>query len=257
MLLDHPIISRRVFHPRSTDLEPDLVVNVGDVQLGCHVRRRHPDAGWLLYIHGNGELASEYITAGYAEVFLDLGVNVCFAEYRGYGLSTGTPALVAMKRDGEAIVRALGADPAHVVAFGRSLGSLYAAELAAQLPGLAGIVIESGIADIPDCWSFHQEAVELGVEREELMREVATEFNQREKLGGYRGGLLVMHTTHDHLVDRSHADRLASWSGGSDKKLVMFSQGDHNSIFRANAIEYLKELGEFLMRVGVANRREP
>src|SRR5438045_1942146 len=105
MLVDNPLISRRVFYPRPSELEPTCTVDVGDARLGCYVFRRHPEAGTLLHFHGNGELAAEY-AAEYAEFFLGLGVNVCFAEYRGYGASTGQPGLGAMLGDGEQIVRA-------------------------------------------------------------------------------------------------------------------------------------------------------
>src|SRR5262245_28999329 len=141
MILDHPLVSQRIFFPRPTDLEPDLVVDVGDgVRLACHVRQGPPQSGMVIHFHGNGELASEYATH-HAGTFLGMGVGVCFVEYRGYGRSTGAPALAAMRGDGEKVVRALGVDPGRVAAFGRSLGSLYAIELADRLPGLAGVVV--------------------------------------------------------------------------------------------------------------------
>ena len=59
----------------------------------------------MLHFHGNGELVAEYIDV--ADLFVGRGLNVCFAEYC-YGQSTGKPALVAMQKDGEKIVEALG-----------------------------------------------------------------------------------------------------------------------------------------------------
>src|SRR5262245_12188654 len=99
MILDHPLISQRIFFPRPTDLEPDLVVDTSDgVRLGSYVRHGPPRSGMVVHFHGNGELASEYATH-HAEMFLDMGVGVCFVEYRGYRRSTGTPALAAMRAD--------------------------------------------------------------------------------------------------------------------------------------------------------------
>src|SRR5580700_3521630 len=123
MILDHPKISRRIFFPRPSDAEPSLRVDVGNVSLGCYLRRPYSGAGLLLHFHGNGELASDYDRA-YAKFFLEMGVNVCFAEYRGYGRSTGSPSLVAMLGDGERIVQTLGIEPERLVVLGRSLGSL-------------------------------------------------------------------------------------------------------------------------------------
>lgn len=254
-ILDHPLVSQRVFYPRSTDQPPDLVVDVDGALLACHVHHWHSEAGVLIHFHGNGELAAEY-AAGYAELFFGLGVNVCFVEYRGYGRSTGTPALSAMRGDGERVVRALGVDPGRCVAFGRSLGSLYAVELAARLPHLAGVVIESGVADLAENWLLQDELAAIGRSEADLMAEVRAEFDLRRKLSGYRGGLLVLHAVGDQFLSRSHADRLHSWGGGTEKRLVVFPDGNHNTILFANYREYVREIGEFLRRVGVATNVE-
>jgi alpha-beta hydrolase superfamily lysophospholipase len=253
MILDDPMIGGRIFYPRRTQLEPNLVVDVGGAQLGCYRYEPCPGAGTVLYFHGNGELAAEYATH-FVEVFRVLGTNVCFAEYRGYGKSTGAPALVAMLGDGEKIVHALGVPPERLVALGRSLGSLYAIELAHRLPSLAGLIIESGIADVQDLWIFQSELARSGAVEAEVAREVDAYLNQRKKLEDYRGPLLVLHAADDGLLDRTHAERLYVWGGGSDKKLVVFPHGDHNSVFFANAQEYLREVGEFLRRTGITLR---
>jgi pimeloyl-ACP methyl ester carboxylesterase len=251
MLVDHPLISRRVFFPRPSNLEPTCPVEVGEAHLACYAFRRHPQGAMILHFHGNGELAAEY-AAGSAEFFLCLGINVCFAEYRGYGASTGTPSLGAMLGDGEQIVRALGVPAERLVVFGRSLGSVYAIELARRLPRIAGLILESGIADLLECWPVADSDLERGgVTREELRHEMATHFDHRAKLQHYSGSLLVLHTAHDQLLDRSHAERLHAWGGGSDKRLVIFPSGNHNSILGANYLEYLREVAELLRRAGV------
>jgi len=256
MILDHPLVSQRLFFPRPTDLDPDLVVDVGSgVELACYVRQAQAHAKIVVHFHGNGELASEY-TRNHARLFLDMGVSVCFVEYRGYGRSTGTPALAAMRGDGEKVVRALGADPRQVVAFGRSLGSLYAIELANRLPGIAGVVVESGIADVGEPQILRGAFARVGQSEARLTQELKSEFDLQQKLENYRGALLVLHAEHDQLLGRSHAERLHAWGGGTDKRLVIFPSGDHNTILFANYQEYLRELAEFLERVGVAHPRD-
>src|SRR5262245_61325383 len=241
MTLDHPLVSQRIFFPRPTDLEPDLVVDVGDgVRLGCYVSRGPPQWGMVVHFHGNGELASEY-AAHHAGLFLDLGVSVCFVEYRGYGRSTGTPALAAMRGDGEKVVRALGVDPGKVVAFGRSLGSLYAIELADRLPGIVGVVVESGIADLAETQIMREAFARVSQSEEQLAQELASEFDLQRKRAAYRGASLVLHTEHDQLLGRSHAERLHAWASGKEKRLVVFPSGNHNTILLANYQEYLRE----------------
>jgi pimeloyl-ACP methyl ester carboxylesterase len=246
MRLDRPDVSEQVFYPRRTTLEPPLFVDVDGARLACYIHHHHPEAGMVLHFHGNGELASEY-SAGYASLFLGLGVNVCFAEYRGYGLSTGRPALLAMLPDGERVVQALGVPPGRLIAFGRSLGSLYAAELARRLPGLAGLILDSGVADLLDSGLLEDFADEPGV-----VDEVRQWFDQRAKLATYRGRLLVLHAAQDDLLPASHAERLHAWGGGADKRLVLFDDGNHNTILFANLAAYVRELGDFLRRAGVA-----
>jgi pimeloyl-ACP methyl ester carboxylesterase len=252
MLVDHPEVSRRVFYPRRTALKPTLTVDVGGATLGCYLHQRHPGAGTLLHFHGNGELAADY-SAGGADRFLQMGVNVCFVEYRGYGASTGRPSLGAMLPDGEQVVKALGLAPEKVVAFGRSLGSLYAVELTRRLPQLAGLVLESGIADVVEVLRlFVADPADLGSSWEEVRREAAAHFDQKAKLEGYRGRLLVLHAAHDTLLLPVHARRLYAWGGGPEKKLVVFPAGDHNTIFVANAREYLGEVAAFLRETGIS-----
>jgi len=254
MILDHPLVSQSVFFPRPTDVEPSFSVDVGGASVACYLAGPFPDAGTVLHFHGNGELASEYATR-HAERFVGRGVNVCFTEYRGYGLSSGVPKLVTMQGDGEKIVEALGIPPDRLVAFGRSLGSVYAIELAARMPQIRGLVLESAIANVLEDWQLTDEIKQLGQTESALLREVEMHFDLQQKLKNYRGHVLVLHTRNDQSLDRTHADRLYAWSGSSNKRLVVFPDGGHNTIFSANAPRYLSELNEFFLRAGIAQLR--
>jgi len=248
-LLDHPAISRRCFRPRLSSLPtPTLSVRVSDdCQLGCYVCRTNPAAGWVVHFHGNGELATEYVKYR-TELFAASGMNVCFVEYRGYGWSDGCPELASMLGDGEKVVAAMGVPPERVIAFGRSLGSLYAIELAHRLPRIGGLVLESGIASPFEQWGFTAEAAEIGCPVADIEAAMAAHFDHRTKLGGYCGASLVMHAEQDRLVSPSNAERMHAWAGGREKRLVLFPDGDHNNIYSVNASEYAGELHRFQAR---------
>jgi pimeloyl-ACP methyl ester carboxylesterase len=270
MILDHPKINQHIFFPRPTDLEPNLRVDVGNASLGCYVRRPYSEAGLVLHFHGNGELAAEYART-YAKFFLEIGVNVCFAEYRGYGQSTGSPGLVAMLADGERIVQALGIEPERLVVVGRSVGSLYAIELVHRIPQIAGLIIDSGIAGFSEWLAgkpWWREAMaesssgdvagnsplpekQAGLSDAELAREISSYFDQRRKLEGYEGKALILHAQKDQLLAPTHAERLHAWAGGKDKRLIVFPTGDHNTIFAANRASYVRELEAFFRRAGM------
>jgi alpha-beta hydrolase superfamily lysophospholipase len=256
MIVDDLLRNQKVFYPRRSAEEPTLLVEVPGAQLACFYHQRYPAAGVLLHFHGNGELAAEY-ARDHAEWFWSMGVNVCFAEYRGYGASTGSPALGAMLGDGEKIVQALGIAPVRIVAFGRSLGSVYAVELARRFPRLAGVILESGIADVAS-WLESRVGAAGGslCGEQELVAEINSYFNLKSTLTDYKGGLLVLHAEHDHMVDRSNAERFYAWAGTTDKKLVVLPQGNHNTILMANYTTYMAEVEAFLQRAGIATGRK-
>ena len=246
-LLDHPVILRRAFHPRHSAVKGNFVASAGDRVVECHVRRTQPEAGWVLYFHGNGELAAECDEYN-AWLFTEAGFNVGFVEYRGYGSSQEELGLASMLGDGASVVAALGVPASRVVAFGRSLGSVYAIELAHRLPELGGLILESGIADLNEQWSLEDKALEMGCEPGEILAAVSAKFDHRAKLGSYKGPTLVLHATRDHLVPVTHGQRLHDWAGGAEKRLVLFPIGNHNSIMVANSKQYVAEVQNFLKR---------
>jgi len=221
-------------------------------RLACFRSTPHAGAPTLVHFHGNGEVVSDYVP-DMAEEFAKLGVNVLFAEYRGYGASTGAPALGAMLDDAAAVLTASGEAPANVVLFGRSIGSLFAIELAARVPNVRGLILESGIADPLERTLFRVSPEELGVSYAELAGAVAARLDHRAKLGRYAGPLLVLHAANDGLVHASHAERTFAWGAGApnDKELVLLPRGNHNSIFLSNYAEYTGALRRFLARLGV------
>jgi len=250
LITDWPLFNRIIFYPRTTEIKPSFPVDVEGISLGCHMQRPFPDAGVVLYFHGNGELAAE-CDRFLARMFLDMGINVCFVEYRGYGASGGTPSLAAMLGDGERVVEALGIPHDRIVAFGRSIGSLYAIELARRLPRLGGLILESGIANLLDlspikAWGTLGKCISKAAVK-------LTPFNNQAKMKSFNRPVLILHTEGDYLVPRSHADRLYAWSRSPEKRLVMFPNGDHNSILNANAAEYVESVGGFLRGVGITN----
>ncbi len=243
-ILDHPIISDRYFFPRREALHGAFVVDIGDVQLACYRHSPHRDARTIVYFHGNGEVVADCVEL-FAEPFERLGLNVFFAEYRGYGASTGMPALVKMLADVPLMIRALGLPEKKLILFGRSVGSIYALHALGHFPNVGGLVVESGVADPLERILHRVEPAELGVMRKDLEAEVRARLNHRQLLESFRGPALFMHTRHDGLIDASHAERMHGWAAGP-KKLVIFENGDHNSIFFINDAAYMKELEEFV-----------
>ncbi|WP_230467491.1 alpha/beta hydrolase [Lujinxingia vulgaris] len=244
-ILEHPRITRSYFFPRADTPDEIFFVNSGDARLACAYHVHDPEAHTLVHFHGNGEVVADYIP-WMADLLAGFGLNSFFVEYRGYGGSTGCPGLVSMLDDVDAVVDAIDQPVERIFAFGRSVGSLYALELAHRHPEIAGLVLESGIADVLERVLLRVSPSDLNTTFDDVQRETRRYFNHEAKLADFRKPLLIMHALRDHLVDVSHARRMHAWSSSYQKRLAIFEQGDHNSIFEANRTEYLRDLRLFL-----------
>jgi len=245
-LLDHPLISERYFFPEHVPLADAVEVPVEGGVLACWRSRPPSDRPVLVHFHGNGERVQHWISPFVSVADLQ-GFDVFLAEYRGYGGSTGTPALVGMLDDVVPIMTAVGVASKRVVAFGRSVGSIYAIELAHRFPDIAGLVLESGIADVAQRLLVRVQPAEIGCSKAEFDAAIAERLDHRQKLTGYTGPLLVLHAEQDALVTIDHAVRNHAWAGSSNKRLVRFPDGDHNTILAANAPEYIVQVRRFLL----------
>lgn len=245
--LDHPILSSRYFYPWPNRFDEPFIVEGDGFRLGCHYSHLHDDAPTIIHFHGNGESVADYL-GEFEERITGLGANLLLAEYRGYGMSSGVPALAAMLDDVELIVEASGIPPERIVFFGRSLGSLYALHGVSRYPQAAGLIIESGLADPLERILVRIEPHDVGATLEELQASVGRCFNQHEKITAFRGRVLVMHTRNDDLVSVSHAERLYSWAN-EPKELLVFERGDHNTIQAANQEAYFAAVGTFIQNL--------
>lgn len=241
-----------MFFPRRDALENPFYVTASDgrSRLACFMAAPHEQAPLLIHFHGNGEVVADYVPE-MAEELTGLGVNLLFAEYRGYGGSTGSPALGAMLDDAASVLAASGAPPRRVILFGRSIGSLFAIELAARHPEVLGLILESGIADPLERMLFRVSPEELDVSPEDFEGAIAARLDHRAKLARYAGPLLVLHAETDRLVFPSHAERNFAWAGAppGDKELVLLPHGGHNGIFLSNHEQYIGALVRFLSRL--------
>lgn len=248
-LLDHPILTSRYFYPWPNRFEEPFFVEGKGFRLGCRYCRVSDDAPTIIHFHGNGETVADYI-GEFEERITGLGANLLLAEYRGYGMSSGAPALAAMLDDVELIVSASGIPAERIIFFGRSLGSLYALHGVARYPRAAGLIIESGLADPLERILVRIEPCEVGATSEELRAAVERCFNQRNKIASFTGRVLVMHTRNDDLVAVSHAERLHDWAN-EPKQLLVFERGDHNTIMSVNLEPYFAAVGEFIQSIKV------
>lgn len=246
-LLDHPLIGARYFFPRQGSFNDPFWVDCGDAMLACSYHEIDPKAKTLVHFHGNGEIVDDW-RGDFVGLINQMGCNCLLAELRGYGQSSGQPDLGKMITDVVPTIEALGRDAKDLIFFGRSVGSIFAIEAASRFPDAAGLVLESGVADVLERLLLRVHPQELGAEPGDLEDAVSAQLDHQTKMAVFHGEVLVLHTIHDGLVDVSHGQRLYDWARGP-KQIKLFEQGDHNSIMFQNAREYFEILAAFVRGV--------
>jgi fermentation-respiration switch protein FrsA (DUF1100 family) len=110
-------------------------------------------ACWVLYFHGNGGNISSRGYVAHFKTFRSMNINTFALDYRGYGLSEGTPSESNLYGDAKTafdyLVNVRHVTPRNIVLFGYSLGSGVATELATQIDA-GGVILEGAFTSLPD-----------------------------------------------------------------------------------------------------------
>jgi hypothetical protein len=113
------------FRELNFDVAPGVRIN------GLHFFRENPK-GLLLYFHGNSRSIKGW--AKYANDFFRYDHDVVLVDYRGFGKSTGKRGEHDMLNDMQFVYQTLAAQytEAHILVYGRSLGSGFATKVASD-----------------------------------------------------------------------------------------------------------------------------
>ncbi len=142
MLFVYLIQERFIFKPEK--LKPDFVYKYDipfkelfiDVAAGVRINGLHFYAknplGLILYFHGNTRSIKGW--AKYARDFYRYQYDVVLVDYRGFGKSTGRKSEKEMLNDVQIVYDTLAVQyhENHIIVYGRSLGSGFAAKLASD-----------------------------------------------------------------------------------------------------------------------------
>jgi pimeloyl-ACP methyl ester carboxylesterase len=252
-LLDRPEVLGVLFHPRREAGVPQISAGVHTVRLeveenvrvGGKIFAAGPGAPVILFFHGNGEIASDYMQI--APLFRRLGLTLFVIDYRGYGMSDGRPTSTALLRDAWACYERAGdALAGRGIAFerlylmGRSLGSAAVLEIAARHPeGIAGLIIESGFA--------HTFALieRLGGIRLPNAREDRDGFGNLAKIAGVDLPTLIIHGEEDFIIPVEDGRDLYDASPAKEKHLVTVPGAGHNDLMLIGRNAYFGAIAQF------------
>lgn len=200
-----------------------------------------PKAGarWtVLFCHGNAGNISHRLSI--AQMYAQAGLQVFMFDYRGYGLSEGTPSEQGTYEDAVAAWAWLttegGVAPERVVIHGKSLGGPNAAYAASQAEP-AGLILDSTFSRFVDVASHHAPWLPV--------RWIARfEYDTVRHLGGVRAPLMVVHSPRDQVVPYRLGERC--FAAGAEPKRFVRLGGGHNDNLHVSRAAYVEALGAFL-----------
>ncbi len=195
------------------------------------------NAPLVLYFGGNAEEVSRMLDAvGNAP-----GVSWLLVDYRGYGLSEGSPGERALVSDAiewfDYAMKLPGADPKHTFAFGRSLGSGVAVALAAERP-LAGLILATPYDSLAAVAKRYYWYLPVDLLLKHRFDSIALAPNMKQPL-------LCLIAERDEVIPAVHGERLFEAWGGSKRKILLQEAG-HNStdahpMFWSSILEFLAQ----------------
>lgn len=196
--------------------------------------------GLVVFFHGNAGNIGHRLD--YLRMFHDLGLATLIIDYRGYGLSSGSPSEKGTYLDAEAAwrhaTRVLGFPAERVVIFGESLGGAVAAQLAAENRP-AALVVASTFTSVPD----------MGIDLYPLLpiRLLAhIRYDSLERLSKINCPLLVIHSRNDDIIPFAHGQRL--FAAARPPKQLLEIAGGHNDGFVFGRADWVRQLDGFLQQ---------
>ena len=222
---------RLLFHPyplhekqrleirkRFPNVEEVFLESEGEKVHAWHVKAA-AGAPLILYFGGNAEDVSWMLDDAMTRA---PGMGWLLVSYRGYGASEGVPSAAGMTADAlkwhDYAVREL--RPGRIFAFGRSLGSGPAVQLAAARP-LSGVVLVTPFDSLVSLAKRHFWYLPVDL----LLRH---RFPSAELAPRVSAPLLCIAAGHDEVIPPEHARRLFDAWGGP-KKWVLLAEAGHNS----------------------------
>ena len=252
-VLDRPEVVSVLFYPRRDVGVPRLASGVhtvripvsDDVALGGKIFAADGASPVILYFHGNGEIASDYDTI--APFYTRYGITLFVVDYRGYGLSEGTPSATSMIDDAwtvfertSGILAKAGVTAGPLFVMGRSLGSAAALEIIDRAKdGVEGLIIESGFA-----YTFPL-IERIGFLPLADAYEHKDGFGNLDKIARAQLPTLIIHGERDWIIPISDGDALFETSPSKQKTFVRIPGAGHNDLMLVGRQSYFDAIAQF------------
>ena len=193
----------------------------------------NPDATFtVLFSHGNAEDIGD--DQALLEQIRAAGFAVLAYDYQGYGTSEGKPTERHAYDDEDAgynfLVQTMHIPPTKIIAFGRSVGSGPAADLASRRP-VAGLILESAFT------SAFRVITRVSVFPFER-------FDNLHKIKKVHLPILIIHGTQDSVINVGHGREL--FAAANEPKQALWVEGaNHNDVAFVGGARYSDALKTF------------
>lgn len=209
------------------------------------------DGPAILYFHGNSRNLDTFYNR--IEHFCNHGFTAFMVDYRGYGLSEGTPTEEGIYMDGRASLRKFleqpGVNPERLVFYGMSLGSAVATELAFEIAqgdprvqvdvSPKALILDSPFASVQaiiDSSSFFH--LPVGI--------LATvRFDNLAKIDKVDVPVLIMHGAKDDFIPIEFGEALFA-TALEPKRFVRFAEADHVELEFVDVALFDQAIEDFL-----------
>jgi fermentation-respiration switch protein FrsA (DUF1100 family) len=190
----------------------------------------------VLFSHGNAEDIGD--DQPLLERIREAGFAVLAYDYQGYGTSEGKPTERHAYDDEDAaynfLVQTMHIQPTKIIAFGRSVGTGPATDLASRLP-VAGLILESAFTS-----TFR---VMTGVSVFPFDR-----FDNLYKINRVHRPILIIHGTQDSVINAVHGREL--FAAANEPKQAFWVEGaNHNDVAFIAGARYSDALKAFAITI--------
>ncbi len=220
------------------------IPTVDDEKINAWWLHREDAEFTILYSGGNGFLLVKSLP--WIQAWEELPVNILLFDYRGYGLSTGTPTVDGIMTDSDAVfqfaIDSLGVDSDRIIFHGHSMGS-FVASRTAETHGAAALILESPITE-PQSWGRMMIPWLLRpFIRVRFDDNIAGQSNL-DRIRNIDMPLLIITGDDDQITPSRMARELFDESPSQQKKILKIKNGGHNNLPKKR--EYRSALADFI-----------
>jgi fermentation-respiration switch protein FrsA (DUF1100 family) len=195
--------------------------------------------------HGNAGNISNRIYL--ANVLVPAGSSVLVYDYRGYGLSTGTPSIQGILQDGltayDYAHKQLGYPPDKILLYGESIGSAVTCNLACER-SCAAVILQSGIASLPAAGRFVFPFLWLYPD----FIFATPHLDNVQRVKDIHVPILLIHGKVDHIVAFQSSEKMFA-AANEPKQLVFLPHCGHNDMGVQDTKLFYDAISHFVFQV--------